>query len=112
MSLNNTPLTWNNKTEFVPSKPKEKTMSTYDYLSNAETEIRNALKSAVDVDGVNQIKQVVDTLYAVNKLKSKYQFKVDESKNMLSEYDNINFDTNSPDVITFGDDSNDDLILG
>ena len=59
MPLNNTPLNWNNKTEFVPAKPKEKTMSTYDYLSNAETELRNALKTAVDLDGVNRIQKVV-----------------------------------------------------
>jgi hypothetical protein len=113
MPLNNTPLQWNNKTEFVPAKPKEKTMSTYDYLSNAETELRSALKAAVDLDGVNKIQKVVDTLSAVNQLKNAYKYKVDEEKSVISEYDEIKFDssTYSPDTINFGGDEN-TLILG
>lgn len=88
-------------------------MSTYDYLSNAETELRSALKAAVDLDGVNKIQKVVDTLSAVNQLKNAYKYKVDEEKSVISEYDEIKFDssTYSPDTINFGGDEN-TLILG
>ena len=112
MPLNNTPLQWNNKTEFVPTKPKEKTMSTYDYLSNAETELRNALKTAVDLDGVNKIQKVVNTLSAVNQLKNSYKCETDDGYQPYAVNDELDFSsTYSPDTITLGDDEG-KLILG
>ena len=112
MPLNNTPLNWNNKTEFVPAKPKEKTMSTYDYLSNAETELRNALKTAVDLDGVNRIQKVVDTLSAVNQLKNAYKCQTSDGHQPYAVTDQLDFSsTYSPDTINLGGDEN-TLILG
>ena len=86
MALNNTPLNWNNKTEFVPAKPpEEKKMSTYDYLNNAESELRNALKSSVDLSQAYQLRRIADTIGTVESIKN--QFKVD-----------VKFENNNPTV--------------
>ena len=80
MTLNNTPLNWKNKTEFVPAKPQEKTMSTLDYLNNAESELRNALKSTSDLSQAYQLRRIVDTINTVGEIKNQFKFSVTEEK--------------------------------
>jgi hypothetical protein len=117
MTMNNTPFNWNNKTEFVPSKPQEKTMSTYDYLNNAEGELRNALKSTTDLSNVYQLRRIVDTISTVNEIKNQFNMSVTENKKVkdgffqredqYDVYNNINLGTPFP-----GSNSPDNLILG
>ncbi len=80
MTLNHTPFNWKNKTEFVPSKPQEKTMSTFDYLNNAESELRNALKSTSDLSQAYQLRRIVDTINTVGEIKNQFKFSVTEEK--------------------------------
>lgn len=80
MTINNTPFKWNNQTEFVPSKQKEKTMSTYDYLNNAEAELRNALKSTSDLSQPYQLRRIVDTINTVGEIKNQFKMSVTEDK--------------------------------
>lgn len=80
MTLNHTPFNWKNQTEFVPSKPQEKTMSTFDYLNNAESELRNALKSTSDLSQAYQLRRIVDTINTVGEIKNQFKFSVTEEK--------------------------------
>ncbi len=108
MTLNKTPFNWNNKTEFVPSKPQEKTMSTYDYLNNAESELRNALKSSVDLSHSYDLRKLVDTIETVEQIKSQHKYAVTENKKVQDGFfhrenfedmygaDRINVTNNSP----------------
>lgn len=81
MALNNTPFTFNNKTEFVPAKPpEEKKMSTYDYLNNAESELRNALKSSVDLSQSYELRKLVDTIETVEQIKNQHRYSVTENR--------------------------------
>jgi hypothetical protein len=74
MTLNNTPFNWKNKTEFVPSNPQEKTMSTYDHLQSAEKSLRNALKTSVDISNVDVLQRITNTISAVNEIKNEHQY--------------------------------------
>jgi hypothetical protein len=79
--MNNTPFNWKNQTEFVPftpSTPREKTMSTFDYLNNAETQLRNALKSTSDLSQAYQLRRIVDTINTVGEIKNQFKFSVTE----------------------------------
>jgi hypothetical protein len=80
MTFNTSPFNWKNQTEFVPSKPQEKTMSTFDYLNNAETELRNALKSTSDVSQAYQLSRIVDTITTVAEIRNQFKFSVTEEK--------------------------------
>lgn len=71
--LNNTPLNWSNETKFVPSKPKENTMTTYQYLESAEKELRNALKSSTDKAKSYQLRRMVDTINTIEDIKRFYK---------------------------------------
>lgn len=124
MTLNQTPFNWNNKTEFTPSKPQEKTMSTYDYLNNAEGELRNALKSTTDLSQAYQLRRIVDTISTVNEIKSQFKLSVTENKkvqdgffqrenfeDMYSGYSDLNAGATFP--VSFPSASSPDtLILG
>lgn len=114
MTLNNTLFNWNNKTEFVPAKPQEKTMSTYDYLNNAENELRNALKSSTDLSQAYQLRRIVDTISTVGEIKNQFKYSVTENNNIASDgffhrenfedmYGGANYlSSNSPDQIILG----------
>ncbi|NDB57034.1 hypothetical protein EB001_01060 [bacterium] len=113
MPLNNTPLNWKNKTEFVPTKPEEKTMSTFDYLNNAETELRNALKSTTDLSQAYQLRRIVDTINTVEEIKNQFKFSVSEdskikdgffhSENFEDMYGGMPFPSaSSPDKLILG----------
>lgn len=80
MTLNNTPFNWKTQTVFTPSKPQEKTMSTFDYLNNAESELRNALKSTSDLSQAYQLRRIVDTINTVGEIKNQFKFSVTEEK--------------------------------
>jgi hypothetical protein len=85
MTLNNTPFKWKNKTEFIPAKSPEKTMSTYDYLNNAENELRNALKSSTDLSQAYQLRRMVDTITTVSEIKNQFKMSVTENNNITSD---------------------------
>lgn len=113
MTLNNTPFTWKNKTEFVPAKTPEKTMSTYDYLNNAENELRNALKSSTDLSQAYQLRRMVDTITTVSEIKNQFKMSVTENNNITSDgffhienYQNqqgtMNISSSNTDHIIFG----------
>lgn len=76
MTLNNTPFNWKNETKFVPSKPVEKTMSTYDHLQNAEQSLRSALKTSVDLSDVDSLQRIANTISAVNQIKNEYKYSI------------------------------------
>lgn len=76
MTLNNTPFNWRNQTKFVPSKPVEKTMSTYDHLQNAEQSLRSALKTSVDLSDVNSLQRIANTISAVNDIKNEFKYSI------------------------------------
>lgn len=97
MTLNNTPFVWRNKTEFVPAKPpEEKKMSTYDYLNNAETELRNALKSSVDLSQAYQLRRIAETIGTVEEIKRQYKLEVKNENNDPTVKDGFFFSETYP----------------
>ena len=112
MTLNNTPFNWKTQTEFVPSTPQEKTMSTFDYLNNAETELRNALKSTSDVSQAYQLSRIVDTITTVAEIRNQFKFSVTEEKKVSDGFfQRENYEdmygtpfpsASSPDTLIFG----------
>lgn len=78
--MNNSPFNWKNKTTFVPAKPEEKQMSTYDYLNNAENELRNALKSSSDLSQAYQLRRIAETIGTVESIKTQFKYSVTEEK--------------------------------
>lgn len=122
MTMNNTPFNWKNQTEFVPAKTKEKTMSTYDYLNNAESELRNALKSSTDLTQPYQLRRIADTIGTVSEIKNQFKMSVTEDKkvqdgffhrenfeDMYGPNDSYNLNMGTPFPSS---NSNDNLILG
>lgn len=122
--MNNSPFNWNNQTTFVPAKPEEKQMSTYDYLNNAESELRNALKSTTDRTKGYQLRRIADTISTVENIKNEFQFSVTEEKkvndgffqrenyeDMYGGYaaDTVNFNFGS---VIAGAEGQDHIILG
>ena len=103
MTMNNTPLKWNNKTAFVPSKSPEKTMTTFDHLENAEKELRSALKSTSSNDKSYQLRRIVELIGTVEDIKRLYKpsstFNV--SGNFEEQYGAVNYFSTS-DTINFG----------
>jgi hypothetical protein len=71
--MNNTPLKWNNQTTFVPAKPPEKTMTTFDHLENAERELRSALGSTSNRDNSNQLRRIVEMIGTLEDIKRLYR---------------------------------------
>ena len=69
MSLNNSPLNFNNQTEFVPAKPPEKTMTTYERLDAAEKELRAALGSVTDNASATNLRKLLNIIEDVEKVK-------------------------------------------
>ena len=67
MSLNNSPLNFNNQTEFVPAKPSEKTMTTYERLDAAEKELRSALGSVTGNASVTILRNFLISLKMLRK---------------------------------------------
>lgn len=102
MTMNNTPLTWSNETKFVPAKPPEKTMSTYDHLELAEKELRNALRSTTDTTKGYQLRRIVDTINSIEDIK---RFFKTEDINTTSEF---NFDVPNPYKV-YGTESSDTI---
>ena len=107
MSLNNSPLKFNNQTEFVPAKPPEKTMTTYERLDAAEKELRSALGSVTSSASATSLRKLLNIIEDVEKVKRAFvvsnelQFSTtDSSAQNYSEYisdsDNVNFDLTDP----------------
>ena len=69
MSLNNSPLNFNNQTEFVPAKPPEKTMTTYERLDAAEKELRAALGSVTGNASATNLRKLLNIIEDVEKVK-------------------------------------------
>ena len=107
MSLNNSPLNFNNQTEFVPAKPPEKTMTTYERLDAAEKELRSALGSVTGNASATNLRKLLNIIEDVEDVKRAFvssnelQFSTtDSSVQNYSEYisdsDNVNFDLTDP----------------
>lgn len=107
MSLNNSPFKFNNKTEFVPAKPPEKTMTTYEHLDAAEKELRSALGSVTNNASATNLRKLLNIIEDVEKVKRAFvgsnelQFSTtDSSAQNYSEYisdsGNVNFDLTDP----------------
>jgi len=77
--MNNSPFNWNNQTTFIPAKLEEKKMSTYDYLKNAESELRNALKSTTNLTKAYQLRRIADTIGTIESIKHEFKYSVNES---------------------------------
>ena len=73
MSLNNTPLKFDNQTEFIPAKPTtEKTMScktTYEHLDVAEKELRSALGSVTGNASAVNLRKLLNIIEDLEKVK-------------------------------------------
>ena len=71
MSLNNSPLNFNNQTEFVPAKPPEftNTMTTYERLDAAEKELRSALGSVTGNASATNLRKLLNIIEDVEKVK-------------------------------------------
>jgi hypothetical protein len=71
MSLNSSPLNWNNQTSFVPAKPTKftNTMTTHDHLAAAEKELRLALASVVETASPVRLTRLIHVLDTVNDIK-------------------------------------------
>jgi archaellum component FlaG (FlaF/FlaG flagellin family) len=106
--MNNTPLNWSNETKFVPAKPKENTMTTYQYLENAEKELRNALKSSTDKAKSYQLRRIVDTINTIEDIKRFYKDEYTEYTFSLNDSGNINITSSPYDI--YGSSSSPDTI--
>ena len=99
MSLNNSPLNFNNQTEFVPAKPSEKTMTTYERLDAAEKELRSALASVTGNASATNLRKLLNIIEDVEKVKRAYvrsndlQFNAPDPVNYTADYlQDLNFD--------------------
>ena len=107
MSLNNSPLNFNNQTEFVPAKPPEKTMTTYERLDAAEKELRSALGSVTGSASATSLRKLLNIIEDVEKVKRAFagsnelQFSTTDSSfqnysEYISDSGNVNFDLTDP----------------
>ena len=102
MSLNNSPLNFNNQTEFIPAKPPEKTMTTYERLDAAEKELRAALGSVTGNASATNLRKLLNIIEDVEKVKRAFvgsnelQFSAPETHFNPVDYYNesgcVNFD--------------------
>lgn len=102
--MNNTPLKWNNQTSFVPANPTEKTMTTFDYLENAEKELRSALKSTNDTTKAFQLRRIVELIGTVEDIKRNYKSESSSTFTVSGNFEDLygGYNYTSPDTINFG----------
>jgi hypothetical protein len=104
MSLNNSPLKFNNKTEFVPAKPPEftNTMTTYERLDAAEKELRAALSSVTGNASATNLRKLLNLIEDVEKVKRAYvgsnelQFNAPDPVDYSVDTGYVNFDLTDP----------------
>jgi hypothetical protein len=102
MSLNNSPLKFNNQTEFVPAKPPEKTMTTYERLDAAEKELRSALGSVTGNASATNLRKLLNIIEDVEKVKRAFvgsnelQFNAPDPVDYYNESGCVNFDLTDP----------------
>ena len=98
MSLNSSPLNWNNQTSFVPAKPTKftNTMTTYEHLAAAEKELRLALASVVETASPVRLTRLIHVLDTVNDIKQ--GFVSDETTTAPTP----NFVINTSDTVDYG----------
>ena len=98
MSLNNSPLNFNNQTEFVPAKPPEKTMTTYERLDAAEKELRAALGSVTGNASATNLRKLLNIIEDVEKVKRAFvgsnelKFSAPDPVDYYNESGCVNFD--------------------
>ena len=98
MSLNNTNLNFNNETKFVPAKPPEKTMTTYERLDAAEKELRAALSSVTGNASATNLRKLLNIIEDVEKVKRAYvrnndlQFSAPDPVDYSTDSGYVNFD--------------------
>ena len=109
MSLNNSPLNFNNQTEFVPAKPPEKTMTTYERLDAAEKELRAALGSVTGNASATNLRKHLNIIEDVEKVKRAFvgsnelQFSAPDPDGGINyETDYVNFNLDSAAVYAAG----------
>ena len=100
MSLNNTPLNFNNQTEFIPAKPPEftNTMTTYERLDAAEKELRSALGSVTGSASATSLRKLLNIIEDVEKVKRAFvgsnelQFSAPDPVDYSVDTGYVNFD--------------------
>ena len=98
MSLNNTPLNFINQTEFIPAKPPEKTMTTYERLDAAEKELRSALGSETGNASATNLRKLLNIIEDVEKVKRAFvgsnelKFSAPDPVDYYNESGCVNFD--------------------
>ena len=98
MSLNNSPLNFNNQTEFIPAKPPEKTMTTYERLDAAEKELRAALGSVTGNASATNLRKLLNIIEDVEKVKrgfvgsNELKFSAPDPVDYYNESGCVNFD--------------------
>ena len=98
MTLNNTPFKFNNQTEFVPAKPPEKTMTTYERLDAAEKELRSALGSVTGNASATNLRKLLNIIEDVEKVKRAFvgsnelKFSAPNPVDYYNESGCVNFD--------------------
>ena len=98
MTLNNTPFKFNNQTEFVPAKPPEKTMTTYERLDAAEKELRSALGSVTGNASATNLRKLLNIIEDVEKVKRAFvgsnelKFSAPDPVDYYNESGCVNFD--------------------
>ena len=98
MTLNNTPFKFNNQTEFVPAKPPEKTMTTYERLDAAEKELRSALGSVTGNASATNLRKLLNIIEDVEKVKRAFvgsnelKFSAPDPIDYYNESGCVNFD--------------------
>ena len=98
MSLNNTNLNFNNETKFVPAKPPEKTMTTYERLDAAEKELRSALGSVTGNASATNLRKLLNIIEDVEKVKRAFvgsnelKFSAPDPIDYYNESGCVNFD--------------------
>jgi len=102
MSLNNSPLNFNNQTEFVPAKPPEKTMTTYERLDAAEKELRAALGSVTGNASATNLRKLLNIIEDVEKVKRAFvgsnelKFSAPDPVDYSVDSGYVNFDLTDP----------------
>lgn len=79
------------------------TMTTYDYLNNAEQQLRNALKSSVDKSEAYQLKRIAEVIGTVSQIKTKFSSETPFTFSFLSENVEDYYHNNAADTISMGD---------
>lgn len=78
-------------------------MTTYDYLNNAEQQLRSALKTSVDKEDSYQLRRIAEVIDTVSQIKSRFEKTDTITFPAISNFGNYYDPYNTIDKVVHGD---------